>query len=323
MLAVRLFKIASWFCYIIPARVRYPLAAVAGELYYWLARNHSRKADRNLQIVLGEPKINRRVRLMARRTFRNYAKYMVDFVRQSYPGVSPRPGFIGEGGWEYFNTELAKGKGLMLFTPHFGCWDAAIGLVSGHNYKLHSVANKMNPPELNDLIQGTRERMGVKIYTPEGALRGLYAALKNNETVVLLVDSPVKNEGVVVQLFGKPARFAPGPATIALKTGAPLMMGYVVRQPGNYTYYAVWEKPIQYELTGDKERDIQIITQAIASQIETLIRRHPDQWYMFRKIWLTEEETAKYYAERDQKENQKEARRKSRKAEAVESVAGD
>lgn len=318
MIAVYLFKIASWLCLKTPRAISYRFAAIAGELYYWIARNHSRKADHNMQIVLGEPKINRRVRLMARRSFRNYAKYMIDFLRQSRYDAPLLPGFIGEGGWEYFDKELARGKGLMLFTPHFGNWDGAIGLVSSHNYKLHSVANNFKPAELNQLIQGTREHMGIKIYSPEGALRGLYGALKKNELVVLLLDSPLKNEGVVVEMFGKLARFAPGPATLALKTGASLMMGYVVRQPGNSTYYACWEKPVEYQLTGDKERDVEIITQQMAKQIESLIRRHPDQWYMFRPLFLNEEETAQYQEQRRQQEARRSSRRKASPAQLEE-----
>lgn len=296
MLAVNLFKIASWVCFNTPRRLSYRVATVAGEIYYWVAREHSRKADRNMQIVLGEPKINRRVRLVARRSFRNYAKYMVDFLRQSHPQAAKLPGFVGQGSWQYFDDILAKGKGAVLFMPHFGNWDGAIGLVSTYgDYNLHSVANDFKPPELNQLIQSSRERLGIKIYSSEGALRGLYTALKKNELVVLLVDSPLKSEGVIVELFGKPVRLAQGPAALALKTGAGLMMGYIVRQPGNDTYYAAWEKPLEYELTGNKERDIEIISQQIANNIEMLIRRHPDQWYMFRPLWLTPEESEKYY----------------------------
>jgi KDO2-lipid IV(A) lauroyltransferase len=321
MIAVYLFKIASWLCLKVPGAIMYPAASIGGELYYWIARKHSRKADYNMMIVLGEPKINRKVRLMARRSFRNYAKYMIDFMRQSRYDVPLVPHFVGQGGWEYFDKELAKGHGLMLFTPHFGNWDGAIGLVTSHGYKIHSVANKIKPPELNDLIQGTREHMGIKIYTPEGALRGLYSALKNNELVVLLIDSPLKNEGIVVEMFGKLARFAPGPATLAVKTGASVMMGYVVRQPGNNTFYACWEKPLDYQLTGNKEQDIQNITQLIAKQIERLIRRHPDQWYMFRPIFLTEEEEAQYRSESRRLRRQKVGAGRAGRTERLESAA--
>ena len=51
--------------------------------------------------------------------------------------------------------------------------------------------------------------------------------------------------------------------------------------------FGAFEPPIEYEplLAGDKERDIQIITQEIVSHMEDVIRRYPDQWYMFRQMW--------------------------------------
>ncbi len=319
MLIVYIFKIASWLCYKVPRRISYAVATIGGELYYWIARNHSRHADRNMRIVLGEPKINRRVRLVARRSFRNYAKYMVEFLAQSHPKAPTRPGFMGQGGWHYFDSALEQGKGLMLVTPHLGNWDAAIELVCGYSkYQLHTVAHDFKPPELNKLIQGSRERLGIKVYSPEGALRGLYNALKKNEVVVLLIDSPLKNEGIIVEMFGKPVRFAQGPATLALKTGAGIMLGYVTRQPGNQTFYAVWEAPLQYEVTGDRERDIVQVTQLLAKSIEQLIRRHPDQWYMFRPLWLTEEEVIEH-ERHQQKSGERRSRRKS--VAPVESVA--
>ncbi len=317
MLAIFIFKTASWLSYHCPDRLRYALATVAGELYYWIARRHSSYADRNLQIVLGEPKINRRVRLMARRSFRNYAKYMLDFLRQPYLTPKYFHEAAGQVGWPILNEAMAKGKGVLVITPHFGNWDGAAMVVGMTGIKVSTVANDFKPPELNELIQGTRSRYNVKIYSPKDALRGLYTTLKNNGMVALLFDSPVEGDGVVVNFFGRPARFPSGPATIALRTGAELMLGYLARQPGNRTYYGMWEKPLSFETTGDRDKDIEIVTQAIAYTIEGLVRRHPDQWYMFRKLWLDENEIAEY--EKRKAEAAAKPRRASRKVAKTES----
>jgi len=294
VLIVRLYKIASWLCCYTPQRIRYTFAAVAGDLYYWLAREHSRKADRNMQIVLGEPKINRRVRLYARRSFRNYAKYMTDFLRQPYLTPEYMNQVTGQTGWEYIEQSLAHGKGLVLITAHYGSWDNAAMLIGLNGHKVSTVANDFNPPELNQLIQGSRRKHGLEIYSPKEALRGLYTTLKKNGIIALLFDSPVEGEGIVVNFFGKPARFPSGPAMIALRTGSKVMIGYVVRQPGNTSYYGFWTPPFDFELTGNREKDLVIMTQTMAEGIEKLVRRHPDQWYMFRKIWLDDAEIAEY-----------------------------
>jgi KDO2-lipid IV(A) lauroyltransferase len=315
-MAVKIYKTGSWLCWKIPPQISYRLAAVFGELYYWVARRHSRYADNNIRVVLGEKKVNRRVRLVARRSFRNYVKYMVDFLRLPHIDVDQINSKVVGVGWDHIAEALAAGKGAMLITPHFGNWDTAAALMPVHGYQVSTVAKDFEPPELNELIQGARRAQGLTIYSLKDSFRGLYTTLKNNGLVVLLLDSPLQSEGVVVDFFGSKARLASGPATLALRTGAKVLLGYIVRQPGNRQYYGCWEPPLRYELTGDKDRDIQIITQAIANAIENLVRRHPDQWYMFRPLFMSEAEVAEYH-HRQRQERRTKTERQSRKVSAV------
>lgn len=288
-LIVNSYKTAAWLCATIPQPILYPLAAGGGELYYWLVRSHSRNADENIRVALGEKEINQRVRLVARRSFRNYAKYMTDLLRQpsisnadieANVSTSPQD-------WEHISRGLALGKGLVFTSFHFSNWDAAACVFMAHGYKLASVAKDFEPPELNDLLQGARRGKGLHIFSLKDSLRGLITTLKNNGAVVLLVDSPLQNEGVIVDFLGGKVRMPTGPAILAQRTGAKIIMGYIVRQPGNNIYYGMWEPPLEWETTGDKEKDVQLITQKIADQIGEVVRRHPDQWYMFRRIFLT------------------------------------
>ncbi|MEI7553829.1 lysophospholipid acyltransferase family protein [Candidatus Chlorohelix sp.] len=311
MLAVYAFKLVSWISYLSPDWLRYGFAAIGGEIYYWAARGHSHYSDLSMQIVLGEPKINKRVRMISRRCFRNYVKYMTDFFRVNHLTGDDYHKVTGTGGWEYIEQAIAPGKGVMLVTPHFGNWDVSAMLVGKRGYKLTSVANDFNPPELNTLIQDSRRKQGLTIYSPKEALRGLYTALKRGEIVVLLLDSPLQSEdseSVIVNFFGKLARFPVGPARLALKTGASIMFGYAARQPGNNYYYGLWSPPLSYEVSGDKEKDVLGITQLFAAEIEKLVKRHPDQWYMFRKLWLSEEEVALYEQQKRDATERKTAR---------------
>jgi KDO2-lipid IV(A) lauroyltransferase len=300
------YKTISWLLWKLPQWFTYPLAAVGGEFYYWLNRNHSHYADLNLQIVLGEPSINRRVRQVARRSFRNYVKYMIDFLRQPHLTIQEIAALITSSGWEYITEAQNYGKGVMLISPHFGNWDGAAAVATAHGYTLSSVAKDFDPPELNELLQGARRAKGIKIYSLKDSMRGLVSTLKANGMVVLLLDSPLQNEGIVVNFFGRPVRFAAGPGTLVYMTGAKVVLGYMARQPGNRTFYGCWEPVNDYELTGERDHDIKAITQGIANEVEKLVRRHPDQWYMFHSIFLSDAEYAEY---EKQQQSHKKARR--------------
>ncbi len=311
-LIIVLYKAGSWICWKIPGWLMYPLAAIVGDLYYWLARSHSRHADVNVQIAMGEPKVNRRVRLVARKSFRNYFKYMVDFLRIPYMDAQQINELVTSVGWHYLTDTIADGKGAVMVSSHFGNWDAAVALMKAHGYKSSSVARDFEPAELNELIQGARRRSDLTLYSLKDSFRGLVTTLKNNGYVILLVDSPLQNEGILVNLLGRPARLAAGPGVLVYRTGARLLLGYVVRQPGNKNYYGCWE-PIQPgELNGEREHDVHAITQAIADAMGKIIRRHPDQWYMFRRLFLSEAEMAEHQQQLALEQASKTERRKHR-----------
>ncbi len=198
---------------------------------------------------------------------------------------------------EHLEAARSAGKGLVIVTGHIGNWDIAGALLGHMNLPLHAVADRFEPERMNDLINGAREKHGIHIlYLDTGSLKQMFMALKRNEIVMLLFDRPQPEDGVAVQFFGETAYLPPGPAAITIKTGAALMTGYALRDPGDKTFSGRFEEPIEYKhlLTGDKEADIQRVTQEMVNRFERIIREHPEQWYMFREMWPR---TARHNAE--------------------------
>ena len=61
----------------------------------------------------------------------------------------------------------------------------------------------------------------------------------------------------------------------------------MIRNPDD-TFRLVFNKPIEYTPTGDKEKDIVQLTSKCKEIIEDYIRRYPEYWFMFRKFWVEE-----------------------------------
>jgi KDO2-lipid IV(A) lauroyltransferase len=80
-----------------------------------------------------------------------------------------------------------------------------------------------------------------------------------------------------------------GPATIALKTGAPLLpcSVYHDRRPGHWR--AVVHPPLEPERTGDTRKDTLALTQRLAGEFETLIAADPVQWHVLSRYFLPPE----------------------------------
>lgn len=283
------FRLARWLAARIPRRLAYPLCALGGELYFWINPKHSHKAVENFAIVLADDPRSPRVRLTARRSFRNYVKSLFDFFRQMSvdPDLIEADAFID--GQEHLDAALARGKGVLLVTPHFGNWDLAAGVTVGRGYPMVALADRFTPSDVDQLVQLGRNRFGMGVVPLDsGALRRTIGLLRRNVVVGVLADRPQREGGAAVDFFGASAWFPTGPARFSLRTGATLLFGYVGRRPGDRTFFGAYAPLPTPPLTGNEREDIRALTQAIARAMEDLLRQYPDQWYMFRQMWPQE-----------------------------------
>jgi lauroyl/myristoyl acyltransferase len=280
------FKIAYWSAPKAPRWLGYCLAALGGEAYFWLNPAHSRKAIENYAVILADDVAALRVRLAARRSFRNYAKSLFDFFRQAATDPDAIEADTVVTGFENLDAALTQGRGAVFITPHFGNWDNAGCLLAARGYPTVTVADRFSPPELDRLVQATRERTGLGIIPPDnGSLRKILQTLRRGQVLGILPDGPQPDGGVEVTFFGRPARLPAGPARFALRAKAPLLFGYVGRCPGDYTFFGVVEPAIAFTPSGDEAADIRALTQLWVERLENLLRQYPEQWYMFRQMW--------------------------------------
>src|SRR5438034_718349 len=93
--------------------------------------------------------------------------------------------------------------------------------------------------------------------------------------------------GVFVDVFGLPASTNSGMARIALRTDAPIVPAFIVRE-GRSARHRVHVLPIlQVERTGDPAEDVRRNTQRFTAVFEEMVRRHPEQWLWMHKRWKT------------------------------------
>ena len=78
-----------------------------------------------------------------------------------------------------------------------------------------------------------------------------------------------------------------GAAQIALRTGAPLLPVFVIREPDNGLQLRI-EPPLDLERSGDPQEELQRAVQQIARCLEPIIRDHPDQWIVRDSPWAQE-----------------------------------
>ena len=293
-----LLRSASWLVRWVPSRPRRTIAGLLCEVVYWLWPEKRRCTIANMAYVLSLPAADRRVCRTARRSWYNYGRYLADFL--NFPNVTAQHLLArlvdlsaNEEGWTAIAQEgLARGKGIIIATAHFGNWDVAGSMVAAH-MPLAAVVETFKDPRLDALIQGQRAEKNIRVIPMEGAgARQILTTLKKNEAVAIVVDRPLAaKDGVPVTFFGYTTYVPGGLAALALKVGATILPGFAYyddRKPG--VYYGKMCRPINAEVLPGKssEERIQEITQQIYRALEEIISEHPDQWYMFRRFWPEE-----------------------------------
>jgi KDO2-lipid IV(A) lauroyltransferase len=241
---------------------------------------------RHLTRVLGRPLSEREERAFARRAFRNYARYWLEGARlAAVPHEVVLDRLVVESGFEHLVEHMAAGRGVVMALPHVGTWEWGGAWLALKGYPMTSVAEPVEPRALYDWFVSQREAMGLSIVPMGPAVGGaLLRCLRSGGLVGLLCDRDIVGNGVEVEFFGERTTLPGGPATLALRSGAALLPAAVYSGPGR-GHTAVIMPPVAAERTGSLRADVTRVTQALATDLETLIRRAPDQWYLFQPNW--------------------------------------
>lgn len=268
----------------IPLSWRYALGMVATESVYWCWPSKRRNTRHNMAVVTGEWPGGARADWLALASWRNYGRYVVDFL--NLPNV-PRGEIVRRttvDGWDHLDTALEAGKGVVFVTGHFGLWDYAPAVLADrYPGRVYIVVEHLNSALLNELVQGQRALQGSTII-PMHNVRAMVRALRGNGIIAVLVDRPVHDDGVPVTFFGRETMVPGGAATLAAMTGAALLPGYFVHRE-NGTYDGCILPPIAPPRTGQRASDVQRLTQGAMAALEEMVKRRPQYWYMFRAMW--------------------------------------
>lgn len=187
-------------------------------------------------------------------------------------------------GFEHVEAGLAAGKGIVLVSGHQGNWELGGAYLAARGVPMDAVFFPPANPAFHRYLTEARERIGMRVVTVAESARVVPRALRDGRAVALMADQALFNiSAAPVVFFGRPA-FAPrGPAVFALRAGAPVLHCTILRRPDGYFSFDI--EPIPYDITGDKDGDVDRLVQAITARIEASVRREPAQYFWHHKRW--------------------------------------
>jgi KDO2-lipid IV(A) lauroyltransferase len=287
MLSYWIIRVFGWLTWVLPLKISYTLSEIVAFVIYWSFGAMRDVWTRNIRQVMGISQDDVVLRKTVRQAYRNYFRYLVNWLRLPRISVQQLEEGLAASGWEHIDAALARGKGVIFTGFHLGDWELAAPLIAARGYPLNVVVDSFKPERMNELIQQARIQKGITIIPLDHAAPKLLRALRKNEVLALLIDRPSGNEGVRVMFCGAEVSVPGGPAQLSLRTGASLLTGAIVRQPDG-TMLGIIEPPVEIETNhGDPAHAVQSLTQKTMERMENWVRKYPDQWYMFRPMWCS------------------------------------
>jgi KDO2-lipid IV(A) lauroyltransferase len=261
-----------------------PIGSAIGRALGWMDRSHRRIVRRNLAFAYPDLSSEQRRRL-EERVFRNYGVNLFELFQMGFmrpADVARRVRFYG---LEHFGAALRRRRGVIAVSAHLGSWELgmqALPCVFGTH--LTAVAKKFKSNFVEDWIHSVRTRFGNAILYKKDSLADMTRILRRGGILAILVDMARRKDGVDVQFFGKKATATPAVAMLALRCRSAVLPTFSIREPDGRIGIRV-EPEIEMRRTNDLRADLAVNTQRITDVIESMVRRHPEQWFWLMRRW--------------------------------------
>ena len=178
----------------------------------------------------------------------------------------------GVAGWEHVEAARQTGRGVIILTPHIGCFEIA-GQYIASRMPITALYRRPRQDWLAPLMEEGRGRAFTLAPADLSGVRRLIKALRQGEAIGILPDQvPGNGEGVWAPFFGKPAFTMTLAARLADTGATPL---FVVAERLHYgAGYQLRFQPLSAPLAGDLPARVAQLNR----EIEAVIRLCPEQY---------------------------------------------
>jgi KDO2-lipid IV(A) lauroyltransferase len=272
---------------LLPRRLALRFGYAIGALVWRLLPRLRSYALINLRLAFPELDEAERERI-ARGSYRSLGRLLAEISQ--FPRLNPEN--IGElvvyDGLEHYLAAVAKGRGVIFLTGHIGAWELAVYAHSVYGHPSSFLARRIDNPLIERIAERYRTLYGNRSIDKQHGVREVIRTLKGGGVVGILADlNSLRDEGVFCDFFGVPASTTVGVATLARRTGAVVLPGYLTWDETTGRHILHFEPPVETVDTGNREADVLTNTARYTRVLEDVIRCYPDQWLWIHRRWRT------------------------------------
>ncbi len=259
---------------------------LAWAVFHFIGRLR-RVGERNLSLALPDLSKSEQSRIL-RSVYLHLGWQLVEFCHMPRYTRENTQDWIRTDGLEHYLAAEALGRGVLVLTGHLGAWELSSFYHSLMGHPMGMVIRRLDNRRLDEFVNGIRCQHGNRVLHKDDFARGLLTAMHQGGTVGILMDTNMTPpQGEFVTFFGITACTASGLARVALKTGAVVLPGFMLWEPGERKYVLHFGPQVHFTETGDAETDVLAATQKCNDVLESWIRRYPGQWLWIHRRWKT------------------------------------
>ena len=277
-----IFRVLGW----LPLAALYRVGDVGAAIGFRLARSSREAVLDNLRHVTPDASEGE-LRQTARAVFRNVAYYYADLAHLPHMDVQR---FFDErltvhGVDERMRPALVSGRGAVMLSAHFGNPELVTQALAILKIPVFAVTERVEPPALSAMLTSIRSSKGLE-FRPVGvsSAKRIMQMLRSCGTVALMGDRDIEGPRMKLPFFGVDTWMPTGPVEVGLRTGAAIFPSFCVRRE-KFKIDAYLEEEIIIERTDDLQADVRTAMLKYIERLEWWLRKEPDQWAVFERIW--------------------------------------
>jgi KDO2-lipid IV(A) lauroyltransferase len=271
---------------LVPRKSAIGIAGLLGKALFRVDRKHRKIVIDNLIYAFGHQKSTHEIQFLAKQVFINLLQVVFEIGWSLKQDERQLVKHFKIDGYRHIKKSYEKGKGVLVLTAHFGNWELLTVIGAMIKFPLSIVVRPLDFKPLDHFFFNLRTRFGGKIIPKKRSFRKILESLNRGEMVALLMDQNVDwYEGVFAKFMGRRACTNHGLALLALKTGAPVVPVFMVREKTGLK--GKFGQEIPFIKTGDSRKDIEVNTRQYNKAIEDMIYQYPEQWFWVHQRWKT------------------------------------